>query len=63
MIVPRDIKGKEYNVAVLYTYLKNSLTEELSKKLRGRGEISLMDNKAVWSYKSFVAAFKKRHRA
>ncbi|MBE8182127.1 MAG: hypothetical protein HAW61_01230 [Candidatus Portiera sp.] len=46
-----------------YTYLKNSLTEELSKKLRGRGEISLMDDNAVWSYKSFVAAFKKRNRA
>lgn len=63
MIVPRDIKGKKYNVAVSYTYLKNSLTEELSKKLRGRGEISLMDDNAVWSYKSFVAAFKKRNRA
>ncbi len=63
LIVPSGLDKKGKRATVLYTNLKHTLTTELSEKLSGRGEISLMDNKAVWSYKSFVAAFKKRHRA
>lgn len=58
LIVPSKEESK---IARLYANLTGSLNDDLSKYLAGKAEVSLMDKRAVWSYKKFISAFKKKH--